>query len=144
MRKIYKVWTELFKGYYWETEENCVYDYYYDDDCDDVEGILDARTLRKLEQHNKNTNKFCWYPARIVAERFKLVDLTNEDLTALTQDILDDNDMLSTNYENIYYVKGDLYYFDENTEKFYLGESEGMISPVGYDPDDDSDDSDDC
>jgi hypothetical protein len=147
--KIYKLWTEEFKGYYWEVEGNAICEYTWDTNYDDVEDLLDVSTLRKLEQHNKNT-KFGYYPARIVAERFKPVDLTEEDFTALKQEVLDDDndDLLQElnenynieNYDDLYMVAGELYYFDENTENLYYCESEGMISPVGYDPNDDDED----
>ena len=150
--KLYEIWTEEFKGYYFENEENGVCYYVWDDDHDDVEDILDASTLRELEQDNKNANKFGGYPRRIVAKCYKPVELTEEDLTALKQDVLDDDDddLLQElkdhhnieNYDNLYYVGGELYCFDDSTNKLYFCESEGMLSPVGYDPNDDSDD--DC
>lgn len=152
--KIYKVWTEEFKGYYWEFEENGIYEYVWDDDYDDVEDILDASTLMELEQANKNAKENGDYPKRSAAECFKPVELTEEELTALKQEILDDEDdnLLKEldetyrieNYDDLYYIDGELYYFDDNTKKLYYCESEGMLNPVGYDPNDDSDDDDDC
>ena len=151
--KIYKVWTEEFKGYYWEFEENGIYEYVWDYDCDDVEDILDTSTIRELEQYNKNAKENGGYPKRIAAECFKAVELTEDDITALKQDVLgDENDDLLQelkdhhgieNYDDLYYVGGELYYFDDNTKKLYYCESEGMLTPVGYDPNNNDDDSDD-
>lgn len=148
--KIYKVWTEEFKGYYWEFEENGIYNYTWDDDFDDVEDILDDSTLFELKERNEKAKEICAYPQRIVAECFKPVELTEEDIIALKQDVLndDDDDLLQElkdhhnieNYDDLYYVGGELYYFDDNTKKLYYCESEGMLTPVGYDPNDDSDD----
>lgn len=148
--KIYKIWTEEFKGYYWDSMGVCVCDYAYDDVCDDVEDILDASTIRELERVNENAKENGGYPQRIVARRFTLVDLTEEDITALKQDVLDDDDddlfkeldesYRIENYDNLYYVDGELYYYDDNTNKIYYCENDGMLSPVGYDPNDDDDD----
>lgn len=152
--KIYKVWTEEFKGYYFENEENGVYDYVWDDDHDDVEAIVDASTLRELERANENAKENGGYPKRIAAECFKLVELTEDDITALKQDVLDDDDddlhqelkdhHNVENYDDLFYVAGELYYYDDNTKKIYYCENEGMLTPVGYDPNDDDSDDDDC
>lgn len=148
--KIYKVWTEEFKGYYWEFEENGVYEYTWDDDCDDVEDILDASTLRELERANKNAKENGGYPQRIVAKCYKPVELTEDDITALKQDVLndDEDDLLQElkdhhsieNHDDLYYVGGELYFYNRNSSKLYYCESEGMLSPVGYDPNDSDDD----
>lgn len=147
--KIYEVWTEEFKGYYFENEENGVYDYVWDDDHDDVEDILDASTLRELERANENAKENGGYPQRIVAKCYKPVELTEEDIIALKRDVLNDgeDDLLQElkdhhgieNYDDLYYVGGEMYYFNASTKKLYFCESEGMLTPVGYDPNDDDD-----
>lgn len=148
--KIYKIWTEEFKGYYWDSMGVGVCDYAFDDECDEVASLLDASTIRELEQANKNAKIFGRYPQRFVARRFNPVELSEEELTALKQDVLDDedDDLLQElkdnhnveNYDDLFYVDGELYFYDTNSSKLCYCESEGMLIPVGYDPNDDDDD----
>lgn len=148
--KIYEIWTEEFKGYYWEFEGNGVCVYIWDDYQENVEDLLSYSQLEDLEQANKKAKENGGYPTRIVAERFKPVELTEEDLNALKQEILDDDDddlfkELDENYrvenhDDFYYVDGELYVYDEEIGKLCHCESEGMLTPVGYDPNDDDDD----
>lgn len=148
--KLYEIWTEEFKGYYWETKGNCVCAYEFDDYQEYVEDLLSYTDLEQLKQDNKEARENGGYPTRIVAKRFKPVELSEEELTALKQDVLNDDEddlmqelnkrFLIEDTDVLYYVDGELYYYDENTSKLCFCESEGMLNPVGYDPDD----SDDC